>query len=141
MVVSLLYWASAVWSALARGVDSFSLARFLGGLGVGIATVAAPIYIAEIAPAGQRGRLAGLFQLTIVAGILAAFCSNAWIGGWGGEHAWHWMLGAGAVPAVLYTLLCVGIPEGPRWLLVRRGDRQRGLAVLQRIAPKLGPEG
>lgn len=138
--VGVLYLVSAVWSALATGVYTFSVARFLGGLGVGISTVAAPLYIAEIAPPGRRGRLAGMFQFNIVFGILAAFLSNAVIGRIGGEHAWRWMLGAEAVPALLYTLLCFGIPESPRWLLVRRGDRRRGLEVLRRIEPDASPE-
>lgn len=141
LVVGLLYFVSAVWSALATGVYSFSLARFLGGLGVGIATVAAPMYIAEIAPAARRGRLAGLFQLNIVLGILGAFCSNALIGWIGGVQAWRWMLGAEAAPALVYTWLCLVIPESPRWLLARRGDREQALAVLQRVEPDAGPEG
>jgi len=138
--VGILYFVSAVWSALATGVYSFSLARFIGGLGVGIATVAAPMYIAEISPPARRGRLAGMFQFNIVFGILAAFLSNALIGWWGGESAWRWMLGVEAVPALLYTILCLGIPESPRWLLVRRGDRQRALAVLRWVEPEGGAE-
>lgn len=138
--VGILYFVSALWSALATGVYSFSVARFLGGLGVGIATVAAPMYIAEIAPPERRGRLAGMFQFNIVFGILAAFLSNALIGWWGGERAWRWMLGVEAAPALVYTLLCLGIPESPRWLLVRRGDRQGAVAILRWIEPEGGPE-
>lgn len=139
-LVGILYFVSAVWSALATGVYSFSLARFLGGLGVGVATVVAPMYIAEIAPPERRGRLAGMFQFNIVFGILAAFFSNAWIGWWGGAHAWRWMLGVEAVPAFVYTVLCLAIPESPRWLLVRRGDRARALEVLRWIEPEAGPD-
>jgi MFS transporter, SP family, arabinose:H+ symporter len=83
----------------------FIVARFIGGLGVGISTVAAPLYIAEIAPAEYRGRLAGMFQFNIVFGILVAFLSNALLGGVG-ENAWRWMLGVEAFPALLYTVLC-----------------------------------
>lgn len=138
--IGALYFSSAVWSALATGVYSFSLARFIGGLGVGISTVAAPMYIAEIAPPTWRGRLAGMFQFNIVFGILVAFLSNAVIARLGGDQAWRWMLGVEAFPALLYTLLCFGLPESPRWLLARRGDRERGLAVLRRIEPDTAEE-
>jgi len=133
--VGVLYFVSAVWSGLATGVWSLSVARFIGGVGVGISTVAAPMYIAEIAPPAHRGRLAGMFQFNIVFGILIAFVSNALLAGVG-EHAWRWMLGVEAFPALLYTLLCFGIPESPRWLIARKGDRVAGLNVLQRISPE-----
>ena len=133
--IGILYFVSAVWSGLATGVHSFIIARFIGGLGVGISTVAAPLYIAEIAPPDRRGRLAGMFQFNIVFGILIAFVSNALLGGIG-ENAWRWMLGVEAVPALIYTLLCFAIPESPRWLIVRKGDRAGGVRVLQRVAPE-----
>ena len=81
--IGILYLVSAVWSGLAQDVYSFIVARFIGGLGIGISTVVAPLYIAEIAPAEQRGRLAGMFQFNIVFGILVAFLSNAWLAGIG----------------------------------------------------------
>jgi MFS transporter, SP family, arabinose:H+ symporter len=132
--VGVLYFVSAVWSGLATGVYTLSIARFIGGLGVGISTVAAPMYISEIAPPDKRGRLAGMFQFNIVFGILMAFVSNALLAGVG-ENAWRWMLGIEAFPALLYTLLCFAIPESPRWLLARKGDRAAGVEVLQRISP------
>jgi sugar porter (SP) family MFS transporter len=138
--VGVLYFVSAVWSALATDVYTFSLARFIGGLGVGISTVAAPLYISEISPPARRGRLAGMFQFNIVFGILVAFLSNAIIARIGGEHAWRWMLGVEAFPALLYTVLCFGIPESPRWLLVRKGDRAAGAAVLRLVEPGATPE-
>jgi sugar porter (SP) family MFS transporter len=134
--IGVLYFVSAVWSGLAAGVYSFILARFIGGLGVGISTVAAPLYISEISPPGRRGRMAGMFQFNIVFGILVAFLSNAVIARVGGEHAWRWMLGVEAVPALLYTLFCFSLPESPRWLLVRKGDRARGIDVLGMIEPE-----
>jgi len=137
--VGILYFVSAVWSGLATGEYTFILARFIGGLGVGISTVAAPLYISEISPPAQRGRLAGMFQFNIVFGILIAFLSNALLAGVG-EHGWRWMLGVEAIPALLYTALCFGIPESPRWLLVRQGDRARGVAVLRLIEPEATPE-
>jgi MFS transporter, SP family, arabinose:H+ symporter len=135
LCIGIFYLVSAVWSALATGVYSFIIARFLGGLGIGISTVASPLYIAEIAPAEHRGRLAGMFQFNIVFGILIAFLSNALLGGVG-EHAWRWMLGVEAIPALLYTVLCFRIPESPRWLIARKGDRAAGLEVLKLIRPE-----
>lgn len=133
--IGILYCVSAVWSGLATGPGSMIAARFIGGLGVGISTVAAPLYIAEIAPAERRGRLAGMFQFNIVFGILVAFLSNALLANVGGS-AWRWMLGVEAFPALLYTLLCFGIPESPRWLIGRQGDRVAGVRVLHLIRPE-----
>ncbi len=132
--IGLLYFVSAVWSGLATDVGSFIVARFIGGVGVGVSTVAAPLYIAEISPPKWRGRLAGLFQFNIVFGILVAFMSNALLGGLG-DHAWRWMLAVEAFPALVYTLMCFGIPESPRWLVAVRGDREAGATVLRLIRP------
>src|SRR6202453_4829710 len=132
--IGLLYLVGAVWSALAGDVFSFIAARAVGGLGIGISTVAAPLYISEIAPAKHRGRLAGMFQFNIVFGILVAYLSNALLAG-GGQNAWRWMLGVAAFPSALYTGFCLLIPESPRWLLVRKGDREAGLKVLHLIEP------
>jgi sugar porter (SP) family MFS transporter len=135
--IGILYFVSAVWSGIANDVWSFIIARAIGGIGVGISTVAAPLYIAEIAPAERRGRLAGLFQFNIVFGILVAFLSNFLIGKYlDPSLAWRWMLGIEAFPALLYTALCFGIPESPRWLLSRKGDRAAGIAVLKLIQPE-----
>src|SRR5258707_3105021 len=132
--IGVLYFVGAVGSAMAPNVTIFIVAGIIGGLGIGISTVAAPLYISEIAPPAQRGRLAGMFQFNIVFGILIAFVSNALLAGIG-ENAWRWMLGVAAFPTLLYALLCLGIPESPRWLLSRKGDREAGLQVLQRIEP------
>src|SRR5438445_1706015 len=132
--VGVLYIVGAVGSGLAQNVGSFIIARFAGGLGIGISTVVAPMYIAEIAPPKSRGRLAGMFQFNIVFGILIAFVSNALLAGIG-ENAWRWMLGVAAFPSLLYALFCFAIPESPRWLLSRKGDREAGMQVLQRIQP------
>lgn len=132
--IGLFYFVSAVWSGLATDAWSLSIARFIGGLGVGAATVAAPLYIAEISPPESRGRLAGMFQFNIVFGILVAFLSNYLIGRVADASvAWRWMLGIEAVPALIYTILCFGIPESPRWLITRKGDRAAGVKVLQLI--------
>jgi SP family arabinose:H+ symporter-like MFS transporter len=132
--IGVLYVISAVGCAYSWNVSSFIAARFIGGLGIGISTVAAPLYISEIAPPAYRGRLAGMFQFNIVFGIVIAFLSNALLAGIG-ENAWRWMLGVAAFPSVLYTVLCFGIPESPRWLIGRKGDREEGLRVLRLIEP------
>jgi SP family arabinose:H+ symporter-like MFS transporter len=93
------------------------------------------MYISEIAPPKYRGRLAGMFQFNIVFGILVAFVSNALLAGVG-ENAWRWMLGVAAFPSLIYALFCFGLPESPRWLLTRKGDREGALEVLQRIEPE-----
>lgn len=133
--IGLLYLVSAVWSALATGPTTFMLARFLGGIGIGVSTVVAPLYIAEIAPPAVRGRLTGLFQFNIVFGILIAYLSNSLLRGVGGGEDWRWMLGIAALPSLVYTALCIGIPESPRWLLVFRGQEDEAARVLRRIDP------
>jgi sugar porter (SP) family MFS transporter len=137
--IGVLYFLGAVGSALAPNVTTFIIARVIGGLGIGISTVVAPMYISEIAPPQHRGRLAGMFQFNIVFGILVAFVSNALLA-WIGENAWRWMLGVAAFPSLLYAVLCVGLPESPRWLLSRKGDRPAALQILQRAQPELSPE-
>ncbi|MEM9280590.1 MAG: sugar porter family MFS transporter [Verrucomicrobiota bacterium] len=137
--IGILYFVSAIWSALATDVYSFMAARFIGGLGVGISTVAAPLFISEIAPPERRGRLAGMFQFNIVFGILIAFASNALISGVG-DDAWRWMLGVEAIPALIYSLMCFGLPESPRWLIGRKEDREGGFEVLKLIDPEAPDE-
>jgi MFS transporter, SP family, arabinose:H+ symporter len=134
--IGVLYFVGAVGSGLAPNVATFIVARVIGGLGIGISTVVAPMYISEIAPPKHRGRLAGMFQFNIVFGILIAFVSNALLAGTG-ENAWRWMLGVAAFPSFLYAVFCFGLPESPRWLLSRKGDRVAGLQVLQRIEPEV----
>jgi sugar porter (SP) family MFS transporter len=133
--IGILYLVGAIGSALATNVSIFILARVIGGLGIGISTVVAPLYISEIAPPKHRGQLAGMFQFNIVFGIVIAFVSNALLAGTG-ENAWRWMLGVAAFPSLLYTVLCFFLPESPRWLLSRKGDREGGMRILQRIEPQ-----
>ncbi|PYX71533.1 MAG: MFS transporter [Acidobacteria bacterium] len=137
--IGVLYLLGAAGSALASDVWVFIAARVIGGLGIGISTVVAPMYISEIAPPQHRGRLAGMFQFNIVFGILVAFVSNALLAGIG-PNAWRWMLGVAAFPSLLYALLCLGLPESPRWLLTKKGDREAALKVLQQIEPELSKE-
>ena len=137
--IGVLYILTAVGCGFAWDVYSFIFARFIGGLGIGISTVVAPLYISEIAPPAHRGRLAGMFQFNIVFGIVIAFLSNALLNGIG-ENAWRWMLGVAAFPSIVYTLMCFGLPESPRWLLTRKGNREQGLKVLALIEPDATPE-
>ena len=131
--IGALYFVSAVGSGIAPDAVFFMVSRFIGGLGVGIATVASPLYISEISPAERRGHLAGLFQFNIVLGILVAFVSNFMIGrSVSPESAWRWMLGIEAVPALVYSLMCFGLPESPRWLITHAGQREAGMDVFLR---------
>ena len=139
MMIGMLYLAGSVGSALAPDVYTFIVARVLAGFGIGISTIAAPLYIAEIAPAAERGRLAGMFQFNIVFGILMAYLSNALLSG-SGEEAWRWMLGIAALPSLAYTLLCLGLPESPRWLVTQRNDVERARRTLHLIRPQQSEE-
>ena len=115
--VGVLYFVSAVWSALAAGPWDLMVARFIGGLGVGASSIAAPVYIAEIAPPERRGQLGGLFQFNIVLGMVVSQFVNWGIGSAGlGDATWRWMLGAEAVPALAFTIVTLFIDESPRWL-------------------------
>ena len=129
--VGILYLVSALGSGLATDPYMFSFFRFLGGVGVGASTVAAPTYISEISTASSRGRLVALYQFNIVFGILIAFISNYLLDGVGGSNDWRWMLGVEALPAALYSLLILGVPNSPRWLMVERGDASGALQTLQ----------
>ena len=139
IAIGVLYIVGAVWSGLATNVGSFSIARLLGGFGIGLSTIAAPLYISEISPPKRRGLLTGMFQFNIVFGILIAYLSNALLSGVG-ENSWRWMLAVAAFPSALYTVLCLGIPESPRWLLGKKRNRDAGLKVLRRIQPDASME-
>jgi sugar porter (SP) family MFS transporter len=129
--VGVFYLVSALGSGLATDPYMFSFFRFLGGVGVGASTVAAPTYISEISTAKSRGRLVALYQFNIVFGILVAFISNYLLSGIGGANDWRWMLGVEALPAALYCLLILGVPKSPRWLLVQKGDELNALKTLK----------
>ncbi|MAM19175.1 MAG: sugar porter family MFS transporter [Christiangramia sp.] len=138
IAIGVFYTISAIGSALSSGPFMFAFFRFLGGLGVGASTIAAPAYISEIAPAKDRGKLVGLYQFNIVFGILAAFLSNYFLNGIG-DNAWRWMLGVEAFPAILYTAFAFGIPKSPRWLLSRSKIKE-AREVLHLIYPEKDPE-
>ena len=114
-------------------ITFFMIFRFLGGVGVGLSSVVAPIYTAEIAPARVRGRLVGLVQFNIVFGILLAYASNAVIREIAHEEtAWRWMLGVMAVPAVFFLIFLATVPETPRWLLAH-GQEDRAVTISERL--------
>ena len=115
--IGIFYTLSAVGSAFANDPLTFAAFRFLGGVGVGVSGIAAPAYISEIAPAKNRGRLVGLYQLNLVSGILVAFLSNYLLTGIG-DNDWRYMMGVEAIPAIFYTVLVISIPKSPRWLYI-----------------------
>ena len=121
--IGVFYTISALGSALANDPFVFAFFRFLGGLGVGASTIAAPAYISEIAPAKNRGRLVGLYQFNLVSGILIAFLSNYLLNGIG-DNDWRYMMGVEAIPALLYTFLVLGIPRSPRWLYLNNESNE-----------------
>lgn len=131
--IGFLYIISALGSALVNDPVSFAIFRFIGGLGVGASTIAAPTYVSEIAPQKYRGRLVSLYQFNIVLGILIAFLSNYLLRNTG-EEPWRWMLGVEAIPAVVYTFFVVMVPRSPRWLIskARNAEAEK---VLRTIHP------
>ena len=136
LAIGLLYFISALGSSMANDVTTFALLRMLGGIGVGISTVAAPIFISEISPAARRGRLTGMFQFNIVFGLLIATISNFIIRGAIEVDSWRWMLAVEAIPALIYSVMCLGLPESPRWL-IGKSRRAEGKKILAQINPEL----
>ncbi|MEQ8471873.1 MAG: MFS transporter [Marinoscillum sp.] len=134
--IGVLYLVSALGSALATDPYLFSFFRFIGGLGVGVSSIAAPTYTSEISAAGNRGRLVALYQFNIVLGILVAFISNYLLQGVGGENDWRWMLGVEAIPAAAYIIMVLGVPRSPRWVLIHKDDEFGALKILEKNASK-----
>jgi MFS transporter, SP family, arabinose:H+ symporter len=134
MLAALLFFVSAVGSAAAHSLYFFLIARILGGIAVGVASILSPMYIAELAPAKYRGTLVSLNQLAIVVGILVAFFSNYLLVGTG-ENNWRWMLLVMAAPAVLLFFSLFLVPESPRWL-VARNRNEEALKVLIKTSGK-----
>lgn len=128
--IGILYLLSALGSAIASGVYIFMAFRLLGGFAIGASSVVAPMYISEIAPAKNRGKLVATFQFNIVFGILIAYLSNYLLEGVGGNNSWRLMLGVVAIPALIYSILVFFVPESPRWLIVHRGDYDTARKIL-----------
>ncbi|MEO8168469.1 MAG: sugar porter family MFS transporter, partial [bacterium] len=138
LLAGFLFTVSAFWSALAHSLTEFSIARILGGVGIGMASLLSPLYIAEIAPARSRGRLVSFNQFAIVSGILVVYFVNYFIANaeteeWNLQWGWRWMFGSAAIPAILFFLLVFFIPESPRWLVKRRRSPE-ALNILTRMA-------
>lgn len=143
LATAVIFAISAYGSGIATSSFEFVLYRLFGGIGVGAASVLAPAYIAEVAPARYRGRLATLQQLAIVIGLFAAFLSNFLIASasgsaqaeaWLGFASWRWMFWVELLPSLLFLLGIMLIPESPRYL-VAQGEMQRAKAVFAKIAP------
>lgn len=131
--VGILFAVSAFGSAFANDPYVFSFFRFIGGLGIGVSSVVAPIYISEISTPKTRGTLGALYQFNIVFGILIAFLSNYFLQGFGGANDWRWMLGVLAIPSILYTVLVFGISESPRWLISKKNDQEAAKKIMLQI--------
>lgn len=146
IISAVLFTVSAVATGVYDDFTLFNIARFIGGIGIGIASALSPMYIAEISPANIRGRLVSLNQMTIVLGILGAQIAN-WLiadevpvdytadeilASWNGQMGWRWMFWAEAVPASLFLLLAFFIPESPRWQTMK-GMEQKAIKTLRNI--------
>ncbi|TSD93747.1 sugar porter family MFS transporter [Gordonia rubripertincta] len=144
---SALFIISAIGTAYTQTIPDLLLWRVLGGIGIGIASVIAPAYISEIAPARYRGALASMQQLAITMGIFAALLSDAVLADtagsasndlWWGLEAWRWMFLVGVIPAVVYGLLALLIPESPRYLVGRNRDEEAA-RILQTVTGESNP--
>ena len=129
IVIGILYLVSAVFSGAIVNWYSFMFFRFLGGLAVGASSVVGPMFIAEISPAAWRGRFVCFFQFNIVLGIVLAYFSNYWIAGV--PNDWQWMIMAESIPAFLFSVLMLTMPESPRWL-VKQGREADAVAVFEK---------
>ncbi|MBK1875933.1 sugar porter family MFS transporter [Pelagicoccus mobilis] len=151
IVAAMLFIVSAVWTALSYSFDTFILARIIGGMGIGLASNVSPMYIAEVSPSETRGKLVSINQLTIVVGVLAAQIVNLLIYNsdpvpedasaavildtWNGQYGWRWMFAAETVPAALFLLFAIIIPESPRWL-IKKNQTERARGILEKIGGK-----
>ncbi len=131
MVAAAIFAVSSIAMAISDGLTTFMIARFVAGIGVGMASMLSPLYIAEVSPAEIRGRNVAINQLTIVIGILITNLINYGLAD-NGPDAWRLMFGLGAVPSILFFIGVIWLPESPRWLILQ-GQLQRGTAILERI--------
>lgn len=146
VISALIFFFSAIATGMADTFPVFLVARFFGGIGIGVASGLSPMYIAEVAPTSIRGRLVSLNQLTIVLGILAAQITN-WLiadpipasfssaeiaASWNGQMAWRWMFWAAAFPAVVFCVMAFFIPESPRWLAMKSREEE-AFSILYKI--------
>ncbi|MBK8566777.1 MAG: sugar porter family MFS transporter [Saprospiraceae bacterium] len=134
---AILFAISAIGAAVPQNLTQFAIFRFIGGLGIGAASMVSPLYITELAPASIRGKLVSYYQLAIVIGILVIFFVNTLIQGlgdeaWNVEYGWRYMMASGLIPAVLFLVALFFVPESPRWL-TKEGREKEALAVLSSI--------
>jgi MFS transporter, SP family, arabinose:H+ symporter len=134
IVSALLFAVSSLGAALPRNLGEFTAARFIGGIAIGVASVLAPLYIAEVAPPAIRGRLVSLNQMAIVTGILLAYLVNWGLAGVG-PTGWRWMFAAAAVPSTAFFLALLAVPESPRWLS-KQGRYDEAFRILSRVGGK-----
>lgn len=134
ILCSLLFLISAIFSALPQSFMELVVARFIGGLGVGVASVVSPMYITEISPANIRGRLVALNQLAIVVGILCSYLSN-WTLLDTGINNWRFMLATESIPSIIFLFGLIFVPESPRWLM-KKGDEKGALRILNIVSGK-----
>ena len=120
--LGIMFIASAIGSAFAQDPYTFSFFRLIGGIAIGVSSVAAPTYISEISNKNNRGKLVGMYQFNIVFGILIAYLSNYFLAGVGGANDWRWMLAVLLIPSTIYTIMTLGLPESPRWLFSVKND-------------------
>ena len=137
IIAALLFIISAIGTALPNTFTLFVLFRIIGGIGVGLASMVVPMYIAEIAPSDKRGAFVGTYQLAIVLGIVVVYFINYFIAlqgdaEWNLNIGWRWMFGSEIIPAVLFLLFIFQLPESPRWLFLK-DKNTKGLAVLQKL--------
>ena len=125
--VGFFFLISALGSALAMDAYTFSFFRFIGGIAVGVSSIAAPIYISEISTSKNRGSLGVLYQFSLVFGILIAFFYNYLFTGFQGGSDWRWMLGIEALPALMNLLLTLSIPDTPRWQILFQNNEKAAL--------------
>ncbi|MEN9572136.1 MAG: hypothetical protein RL172_3367 [Bacteroidota bacterium] len=129
ILIGIIFFVSALGSALANDVYTFMFYRFLGGLSIGASSVVAPVYISEIAPPQHRGKMGIAFQLNVVAGILLAYLVNYLLQGVGGENDWRYMLGLIAIPSLVFSVMMFFTPESPRWLILNRNNEAEARRV------------
>lgn len=131
MLSALIFAVSSIGMALAPNLTIFVLMRFMAGIGVGMASMLSPMYIAEISPAAMRGRNVAINQLTIVVGILVTNLINYFLSA-NGPEVWRWMFGLGAIPSLLFLFGLIWLPESPRWLL-QAGKAEKAKKILRKI--------
>ena len=131
LISAVLFFVSAVGCALPQNMVQFLAFRFVGGLGIGSASILAPLYIAEVSPARIRGALVSVNQMAIVTGILLAYLVN-WAFAGVGPNNWRWMYGMGVLPSIVFFILLLRVPESPRWL-VKKNREPEALDVLSRV--------